>query len=501
MPTFRLNHIAISVKDVIKMKTLSATILLTLICLATQAQKAEKPNIIFLMIDDCSAVEFSCYATSDHPSGQETPVIDALAEQGMRFTTCWASPLCMPARAMLMSGKYGSKTGVFGNKLSTHNDEFPKQHTPMSRVLKDEGYATAVAGKWHLPGNAGQKEYGLDEYSLLGGYFSPFEGEVVWDGLWFSWAKAAKTFQDKAVIGSKKGQYPALYWNGCVIENGELQPSGADTFAPDFCQDFALDFVQRKRDKPFFLYYPMVLPHDPWFGTPDASSPTGRTKPGFSAQITRLEHYVDELVKTLKEADVYDNTIVFFTADNATLGNGKGSCSELGVRVPLIAFGGALKNKGVSDVMVDFTDMYPTVLEMAGVDVSDMDELDGKSFKPILERKPYAGKPFVYSFLDMERTVRTKDYMMDGYGGIWKCAPSGNLLDYRPLAENAKTREIRASFMQLIEPFTLPTVDMFGEKRIEKASNDYVRPSFHPTTLAAHKNGDDWRKNERRSRE
>ncbi len=453
------------------------------------------------MIDDCSAIEFSSYATENHPSGNKTPVIDALADEGLKFTTCWASPLCMPARAMLMSGKYGSKTGVFGNKLSNHSRNFSTEHKPMSKVLKEAGYETAVTGKWHLPGSVEQETYGLDEHSLLGGYYTPTKEKIVWDGPWFSWSEPAKTFQDKAVIGSKRGQYPAIYWNGCVIENGKLQPSNANTFAPDICQDFALDYVARKRDKPFFLYYPMVLPHDPWFGTPDKNSPTGRTKPGFDSQIKRLEFYVDQFVKTLKETGVYDNTIVFFTADNATLAHGKGSCSELGVRVPLIVFGGALKNKGVSDALVDFTDMYPTVLEMAGINVSEMKELDGKSFKPLLENEPFKEKPFVFSFLDMERTVRTKEYMMDGFGGIWKCAENGNLLDYIPLEENEATQKIREELVQLIQPYNLPTEEMFGKKRIENASHNYTWPTFHYTTMAAHKNGNNWMNHPRRLKE
>ncbi|ARV15220.1 sulfatase-like hydrolase/transferase [Polaribacter sp. SA4-12] len=478
-------------------------LLLLIIFISCQKEKEEvkRPNIIFFMIDDCSAVELSSYATSNHPSGNKTPVIDALANEGMKFTTCWASPLCMPARAMLMSGKYGAKTNVYGNKLSLHSRNFPDEHKPMSKVLKEAGYETAISGKWHLPGSVEQEAYGLDEYSLLGGYYTPAKEKIVWDGPWFSWSNPSKTFKDKAVIGSKRGQYPAIYWNGCVIENGKLKPSNANTFAPDLCQEFAIDYVKRKRDKPFFLYYPMVLPHDPWFETPDANSPTGRSKPGFNSQIKRLEYYVDELVTNLKEANVYDNTIIIFTADNATLANGKGSCSELGVRVPLIVFGGALKNKGVSDVMVDFTDMYPTVLEMAGIDVSEMKELDGTSFKSILDNKPYQGKPFVFSFLDMERTVRTKDYMMDGFGGVWKCATSGNLLDYIPLEENEETEKIRAELLQLIEPYQTPSTEMFGEKRINNASNNFKWPTFHPTTLAAHRNGNSWMNNPRRFKE
>lgn len=477
------------------------TIAAFLFLVISNVDAKKKPNIIFLMIDDCSAVELSCYASPNHPSGNQTPVIDKLAKEGMQFKTCWASPLCMPARAMLLSGKYGNKTGVYGNKLSNHDPNFATIHKPMSKVLKDNGYETAISGKWHLPGNAGQAAYGLDEYSLLGGYFTPFEESIEWDGLWFSWKNASQTFHDKAIIGKNKGKYPALYWNGCVVENGELLPSDSTTFAPDLCQDFVLDFVKKKREKPFFLYYPMVLPHDPWFGTPDVNNPGSRTEPGFNAQIKRLEYYVEELVQTLKDADVYDNTIVFFTADNATLANGKGSCSEFGVRVPLIIFGGAFKSAGMSDVMVDFTDMYPTVLDVAGIDVSQSKDLDGQSFLPVLKGEKYNGKPYIFSFLDLQRTVRTKDYMMDGSGGIWKCDPSGNLLDYKPMEENKETEEIRNQLLKFIVPYALPTVEVYGERRIESATRKFIWPSLHATTLKAVKNGDNWMNNERRKRE
>ena len=105
------------------------------------------PNIIFLMIDDCSAVELSCYATEKHPSGNQTPFVDSLAKEGLRFTTCWSTPLCLPTRALLISGKYGCKTGVYGNRLFGPGKNFAKKHTPISKVLKDNGYETAISGK------------------------------------------------------------------------------------------------------------------------------------------------------------------------------------------------------------------------------------------------------------------------------------------------------------------------------------------------------------------
>ena len=478
--------------------------------LITSCKAEEKPNIILLMIDDCSAVEFSCYATKDHPSAMETPVVDALASEGMLFTTCWATPLCMPTRAMLMSGKYGAHTGVWGNRLSKPDRDFASRHKPIPRVLKEAGYETAISGKWHLPGNAGEEAWGLDEYSLLGGYFRPFDGDITWNGLWFSWSKASHTFYDTAVIGQNRGKYPALYWHGAVVENGELLPSGPDVFAPDQCQAFALDFISRERSGPFFLYYPMVLPHDPFLGAPDPDRPGERTGPGFLSLLERVEYYLDELVGTLKEEGLWENTILVFTGDNATLANGKGSCSELGVRVPLVVAGGPVSARGVSDALVDFTDIYPTIMEMAGLDPEILDGLDGQSFYPALQGKvhaakkgpgqDYPGKEYIFSYLDLQRTVRNRDYMMDGTGGIWKCSPNGNILDYEPMEEGPETEKIRAELLRIAENYPLPTEKHFRKERLDQSNRPSAEqwPSHHSTTLHAWKKGNAWIDNERR---
>lgn len=461
----------------------------------------KSPNIIFVMIDDCSAVEFSTYATESHPSGNNTPVIDALAEEGLKFTSCWATPLCMPTRALLMSGKYGYKTGVYGNKLNRPTPNFAAEHKPISKVLKEKGYETAISGKWHCPGFAAEETYGWDEYSLLGGYMTPYKKDIIWDGLWFSWSEASRTFLDTAIIGKNRGKYPALYWHGAVIENGELLPSDASTYAPDLCQEFALNFISKKRNKPFFLYYPMVLPHDPWLGTPDPDNPGKRTKPGFTILINRTEYYMDELISTLKDEGIFENTLLIFTADNATLGNGKGSCSELGVRVPLLIAGGPLKNKGVSNALIDFSDMYPTLMEVAGIDESEAKNLDGKSFYPLLKNERYREKKYIFSYLDMERTIRNKTHMMDGSGGVWKCAADGNVLDYQLMPESSKTDKIRNAFLKEMEQYTLPSEEKYGKERIKSVTGNYQWPSPHYSMKRAIQQQNEWMDNPRRAKE
>ncbi|MDP4624530.1 MAG: sulfatase-like hydrolase/transferase [Akkermansiaceae bacterium] len=444
---------------------------------------ADRPNIIFMMLDDCSAVEFSCYGTEDHPAGQQTPEVDSIAESGLRFETCWATPMCKPTRALLMSGKYAYQTGQYGNWLTGAEADFPKHHKPISKTLKEHGYKTAISGKWHLPGSVGQPEYGWDEYSMLGGYIGKPETDIEWDGPWFEWGSCDTYFHDKAIIGKNQQKYPSLHWNGCVIENGKLLPSDENTYAPDLNQAFALDFIRRNKENPFYLYYPCVIPHMPWMKIPGG-------EPGMPAQVRQAEIYLKQLVETLKEEGLYDNTIIFFTADNATQGYGKGTTSEIGVRVPLIVFGGPVKAKGVTEAMVDFADMYPTQLEYAGIDPATVPGLDGKSFKPVLDGESKTGKEFLFSYNDAFRTVRTEDYMMDGSGGIWRCDPSRNPIDYKPLPINPESEGLRQKMLKLIESYPQPKQEDFKKNLYKHKEPKWPSVDFGTTRYI--KMGDGW---------
>lgn len=448
------------------------------------AQAAENPNIIFMMLDDCSAVEFSCYATPEHPAAQSTPAVDRIAAEGLRFETCWATPLCMPTRALLMSGKYAYQTRQYGNHLSGARDDFAALHKPVSKVMQENGYRTGITGKWHLPGYVYEPDYGWDEWSMLGGYIGPNNLNVVWDGPWFEWGSCTEYVHEKAVIRQNKRKYPSLHWNGCVIENGKLLPSDAETYAPDLNQQFALDFIERNRERPFYLYYPCVLPHRPWMKTPEGL-------PGMESNVRIGITYLEQLVNKLKETGLYDNTIVFFTADNATQGYGKAVTSELGVRVPLIVFGGPIKARGVTKALVDFADMYPTTLALAGIDPATVSGLDGQSFKPVLDGEATAGKPFIFSYNDAFRTVRTRSHMMDGSGGIWKCVPSGNILDYNNITKRPEANQVREELLGLIERYPAPAQDQF-KKPLYKRGKPPKWPTTDFATMRYLKIGDQW---------
>lgn len=481
--------------------SLAAMLIMGVLMAVGPAAAAERPNVIFMMLDDLSAVELSCYSTDQHPAGNQTPVIDRAAEQGILFESCWATPLCKPTRSLLMSGKYGYQTGQYGNKLNKEQGPFAKKHRLLPKLMKEAGYATGIVGKWHLPGSILEPDWAWDEYSLLGGYIGPNGPHPWWDGLWFTWKEAANVFHHAGNVGTQAPKYPAMFWNACVIENGEVHASDMNTYGPDVCHDYAMDFIERHQDEPFFLYYPTVLTHDPWFETPDPDRPgvaASRLPAGMASQARYVQVHINDMIKRLKDLGLYENTVIFLTADNATLRYGKGSASEIGVRVPLIVLGGLVKARGRTSALVDYADMLPTIIDIAGVDPSTVEGLDGQSFKPALDDQPgFTGKPYIFSYLDAERTVRTRDYMMDGAGGIWRCSSTGNPQDHQLLPNNEDTAAIRAELLGLIKDYTLPDPADYPHREV-KLVDVATNPGVHWATKNYLEMGDDWMNNPRR---
>ncbi len=473
-----------------RLRYLGLGALLAFVTVSLQAER--RPNVILMMLDDLSAVELSSYATNEHPAGNATPEIDRLAEEGLLFDTCWATPLCKPTRCLLMSGKYGYQTGQFGNRLGDEEQSFSEENQMLPKLMQDAGYRTGIAGKWHLPGSPEAESWGWDEYALLGGYLNHYGPNLYWDGLWFSWKDAAHVFPENGYIGKEAPIYPSMFWNACVVQNGELLPSDMDTYGPDLCHEFAMDFIVQESDEPFFLYYPTVLTHDPWFETPDLENPGKRTPPGMSSQVSYVQHHIDEMVAKLKDEGLYENTIVILTSDNATLRYGKGCVSEIGVRVPLMVFGGPVKARGRTDALVDFADMLPTVLDIAGVDASEVSGLNGQSFKAALDGdESFAGRPYLFSYLDAERTVRTREYMMDGAGGIWHCSPTGNPQDHKLLPEIEQVQAVRAKLLGLIEDYRLPEPGEFPGRDFDVVDVG-EEPGVHGATKHYLELGDEW---------
>lgn len=351
-----------------------------ILCLACHLalQAGERTNVILIMADDVSWEAFGCYEGEDY----QTPEIDRLASRGVRFSHCYSTPICTPSRVMIMTGKYNFRNYTHFGYLSPNERTF-------ANLLHEAGYKTAVAGKWQLNGlynslpghddNTRPNKAGFDEYCL-------------WQ------------------LTQTAGKGRERFWSPPLEQNGRfLSPKDNDgKYGPDVFCDFLCDFMTRNRDDAFFLYYPMVLVHNPFVPTPDTigdaprdqsanKQDKGKKKEHFQAMVSYMDKIVGRIVRKTEELAIAENTLIIFTADNGTnvaitsnwngqsIRGGKASMTDMGTHVPMVAFWkGKTPTGKVLDDLVDFTDLYPTIAEVAGVKLGDSDPVDGRSFLPQL---------------------------------------------------------------------------------------------------------------------
>lgn len=340
-------------------------ILCALPCFAAD-KPSGKPNIIVLLIDDMG---YECIGANGCTS-YKTPVIDKLAATGVRFDRCYVQPLCTPTRTQIM-------TGIYNVRNYTDFGELDPSSTTFANILKNAGYATCISGKWQLGTDPDlPKKFGFDEHCL-------------WQ-------------HTRAGAGETSSRYmdPGLEINGVVKDFTNKE------YGPDIVSDYVLDFIQRKKDQPFFLYYPMMLTHGPFQPTPD--SPGYGKKGGekgaiqsdginrnFADMVAYTDKLTGRLVAKLDELGIRDNTLILILGDNGTQGGvptmmgdkkfigGKGSPTDAGMHVPLIAnWPGKAAAGKVSDDLVDSTDILPTICQAAGATVPADLKIDGRSFLP-----------------------------------------------------------------------------------------------------------------------
>ncbi|MBM3852942.1 MAG: hypothetical protein FJ399_07270, partial [Verrucomicrobia bacterium] len=297
-------------------------------------ESSRPPNFIVFLADDLGAEELGCYGHAEH----QTPNLDRLAREGMRFETGYATPICSPTRVALLTGQYGFRTGWFnliGSPYSPRPDSAAYDvgaRLTFADVLKTRGYTTALTGKWQLSGEPATviRDCGFDEYRMWA-YTHNLPAGVRHTG----------GFEDK---GKTK---PARYWHPCIVENGKYLPTQPDNYGPDLCNEFAIDFMRRHRDRPFCLYYTSPLTHSPYLETPDPLHPGRRGPKGFKSNLAYLDHLMGRLVAAVDELGLKERTLILFIGDNGTAGRGKGEMTERGVRVPFIARGPGLVKAGV----------------------------------------------------------------------------------------------------------------------------------------------------------
>lgn len=326
------------------------------------------PNIVLIMADDLGYETLGVNGGTSY----QTPRLDSLARGGMRFTHTYATPLCTPSRVQIMTGKYNFRNYIGFGLLDPEEKTF-------GHYLQQAGYETFVAGKWQLYGNAFQRERfgrtgtlpedaGFDEY-------------VLWQVTEHAGPRFKNPYLD--VSGQPSQVYPGAY--------------GPDMFVASIKQ-----FIDQHREQPFFVYYPMVLTHDPFQPTPDHPEyvdfdPSVNNSLYFEANVAYMDKVVGQIVDHLEESGLRENTLVLFTGDNGTdrdvisnmgeriVYGQKGHPTQAGTHVPLIAnWPKSIAPGQVNDHLIDFTDFLPTLLEISQQSMPMEAEFDGLSFYPQL---------------------------------------------------------------------------------------------------------------------
>jgi arylsulfatase A len=388
-----------------------------------------KPNVVLILIDDFG---YEC-VTANGGESYQTPVMDKLAATGVRFEQCHVQPLCTPTRVQLMTG--------LGNKRNyTHFGHLDPSQKTFGNLLRNAGYATCVAGKWQLGnGFEGPAHFGFDEYCL--------------------WQLVRR---------------PGRYKNPGLEINGKQHDYRKNEYGPDLVSDYALDFITRKKDGPFFLYYPMMLTHAPYDATPDSpaylttKAAAGAKEPNyFPDMVAYADKLIGKVVAKLEELQLRDNTLLLVLGDNGNGGGrvskfkgrdvhgGKGSTTMWGTHVPAIGnWPGHLASGKVSTDLIDATDFLPTICEATATPVPAELNLDGRSFLPQLRGEKGQPREWLYAWYNPNGGATAKAEF--AHDQQFKLYTTGRFYDVgkddrekTPLAEAALTPEARAARVKL----------------------------------------------------
>lgn len=336
---------------------------------------ADRPlNVIVILVDDYGWTDAACYGSPLY----ETPNIDRLASQGMRFTNGYAAcTVCSPTRASLLTGKYPARVRITdwiaGHqrpwaklRVPDFNLQLPHDEVTIAEALKPHGYASASIGKWHL----GKEPY----YPESQGF-------------------------DENIAGTDRGQPPRYFspYNISTLENG---PEGE--YLTDRMAREASEFITENKDNPFFVYLPLFAVHTPIQGKPgyiekykEKIEPwMDQNDPAYAAMVNSVDDAVGVVMNTLEDNGLDQNTLIIFTGDNGglipktnnhPLRAGKGSPYEGGTRVPLIIkWPGRVKPGSVTDTPAISADFFPTIMDAVGVPSPVKEGIDGVSLVPVL---------------------------------------------------------------------------------------------------------------------
>lgn len=408
-----------------------------------QADESARPNIVLIMADDFG---FECVGANGGTS-YETPVLDRLASEGVRFEHCYSQPICTPTRVKLMTGMYNVRNYAEFGLLE-------KTQSTFANLLRDNGYATCIVGKWQL---------GMDK--TLPNHFG-FDEHCLWQ------------------LFRRPSRYPSpgLEVNGEPID---YMPG----YGPDVVTEYALDFIKRNSDKPFMLYYPMILTHCPFEPTPDSKDwdPKSKGSPTykgdakyFGDMVNYMDKQVGRILDQLDKVGVRENTLVLFTGDNGTdkpvvstmrgreVAGDKGSTKDGGTRVPLIAhWQGKTATGVVCNDMVDFSDFLPTLCDATNTSIPESRTVDGTSFLPQLLGQTGTPRDWIYVWYARNGGRKGKEFTRNQRYKLYRTGKfydiENDVLEKSPLAFKQLSKEQKQTRKMLQK-----ALDQYTDARPEK---------------------------------
>ncbi|WKN32484.1 sulfatase [Porifericola rhodea] len=376
------------------MKTLCSQLLLCLSailllshCVTVGEEQPAHPNIIYINVDDLGWKDLGFMGSSYY----ETPNLDQLAQQSMRFSQAYAGAAnCAPSRACLISGMNTPRHGIYTVSPSDRGDDRTRRIIPtpntniladtvytLAEMLQDQGYVTASIGKWHLGENPESQGFDVNVGGSKrgnpgkGGYFSPYKIQHISDG--------------------PEGEY-----------------------LTDRLTDEAMQFVRQHRDSSFFLYLPYYTVHTPIMGKEslvkkfENKSPSkGQDRADYAAMVASMDENLGRLLALLDELELRENTLIIFSSDNGGIRSissqeplraGKGSYYEGGIRVPmLVSWPGQIEEGSQCDVPVSNLDIYPSIQALLGIQ-NNNPLLDGDDISPLWYGKSIQERPLFWHF-------------------------------------------------------------------------------------------------------
>ncbi len=346
----------------------------------------ERPNIVYIMVDDLGYADLSSYGREDY----QTPVIDALINEGMKFTQAYsAAPICSPTRVGLMTGRYPARYEIGLREPLSIKDTLalPIEIETLSSMIKSSGYETAIFGKWHLGITAESTpiKHGFNEFFGISSGGADYIKHVYY------------------------GDEPVLYENEELVEK--------QGYLTDLITDYTIEFIKREHEKPFFINLEYTAPHWPWQVPGDKPYPytenwedyvAGGSDAKYAGMVQNLDANIARIMQSLKESNLDESTVVIFTSDNggekfSNMGpfqGQKGSLYEGGIRVPAaVRWPGKIKAGTETDQVVITMDWTVTMLEIAKAQIPNDLNFDGISMVDhLMGNKPKIDRQILWRF-------------------------------------------------------------------------------------------------------